>query len=167
MRPETDVAPIPAIKLKPSLAFRTCNSHNRPTANLRTPHKVAIRVTSVLRTCRALYVNKSAQADFETMYQVSRKHMGYHSHIADLRQLAGRSRNSAKASQALLPRSRQTPETGDWEIKMLHTVHDAPGFKLDIRVTLDPYAGATVEFFSTWLSVPYVSWLLERSWDCV
>jgi hypothetical protein len=33
---------------------------------------------------------------------------------------------------------------------MLHTVHDAPGFKLDIRVTHDPYAGPTVEFFSTW-----------------
>ncbi len=48
-----------------------------------------------------------------------------------------------------------TPEPADAgyggkEIAMLHTVHDAPGFKLDIRVTHDPYAGPTVEFFSTW-----------------
>ncbi len=33
---------------------------------------------------------------------------------------------------------------------MLLTVHDAPGFKLDIRVTSDPYVGPTVEFYSTW-----------------
>lgn len=33
---------------------------------------------------------------------------------------------------------------------MLHTVHDAPGFKLDIRVIQNPYAGPTVEFYSTW-----------------
>ena len=33
---------------------------------------------------------------------------------------------------------------------MKYLIHDAPGFRLEIDVTRDPYCGTTLEFVSTW-----------------
>ena len=33
---------------------------------------------------------------------------------------------------------------------MKHTIHDAPGFKLEVAVSHHPISGPTVEIFSVW-----------------